>query len=89
MSKSNGAIVAFGKNVDNMNQLVDILCDEVERRIGTALCDVTSPKLRRDIVRQLDEFGIFALRYAAIRVSKRMMISKVSLYGILNGLSDV
>ena len=89
MSKANGAIVAFGKKVDNMNDLVDVLCDEVERRIGTPLCDVTSPKLRREVVRQLDDFGVFALRYAAIRVSRRMMISKVSLYSILNGLSNV
>lgn len=82
-------IYAFGRTVKNMNQLVDFLCDEVERRIGMPLNDAESPKLRMEIVRQLDEFGIFALRYAAIKVSKRMMISKVSLYSILKKLPNV
>jgi predicted transcriptional regulator YheO len=82
-------IYAFGRTVNNMNQLVDVLCDEVERKIGVTLGDVESPKLRMEIVRQLDEFGIFSLRYAAIRVSKRMMISKVSLYNILKKLPNV
>jgi predicted transcriptional regulator YheO len=82
-------IYAFGRTVNNMNQLVDVLCDEVERKIGVPLGDVESPKLRMEIVRQLDEFGIFSLRYAAIRVSKRMMISKVSLYNILKKLPNV
>ena len=82
-------IYAFGKNVKNMNQLVDILCDEVERIMGVSLGDVDSPKLKIEIVRQLDEFGVFSLRYAATRVSKRMMISKVSLYGILKKVPNV
>lgn len=89
MRNSNTMIYAFGKEVENMNDLVDVLCDEMERRVGMPLGEVTSPKLRKDIVRQLDEFGIFSLRYAAIRVSKRMMISKVSLYNILKGASNV
>ena len=72
-----------------MNQLVDFLCDEVERKIGDPLGELDSPKLRMDVVRQLDEFGVFYLRYAAIKVSKRMMISKVSLYAILRKLPDV
>jgi len=82
-------IYAFGRTVKNMNQLVDFLCDEVERKIGVSLGELESPKLRMDVVRQLDEFGVFSLRYAAIKVSKRMMISKVSLYAILRKSSDV
>ena len=82
-------IYAFGRTVKNMNQLVDLLCDEVERKIGVPLGELDSPKLRMDVVRQLDEFGVFSLRYAAIKVSKRMMISKVSLYAILRKLPDV
>ena len=82
-------IYAFGRTVKNMNQLVDFLCDEVERKIGVPLGELDSPKLRMDVVRQLDEFGIFSLRYAAIKVSKRMMISKVSLYAILRQLPNV
>lgn len=72
-----------------MNQLVDFLCDEVERKMGVPLGELDSPKLRMDVVRQLDEFGVFSLRYAAIKVSKRMMISKVSLYAILRKSSNV
>ena len=87
MNKS--AVVAFGKEIKNMDELVDALCDEVEKRIGVPLCEIESPKLRRQAVRQLDEFGIFSLRYAAVRISKRMMISKVSLYQILKGSTNV
>lgn len=83
MSNLNSSITAFGKPVQNIEQLIDIMCDEVEARIGTPLCDIASPARRVDAVRQLDDFGIFSMRYAAIRVAKRMMVSKVTLYGML------
>ena len=88
MSSSNSSITAFGKPVQNIEQLIDIMCDEVEARIGTPLCDIVSPTLRVDVVRRLDDFGVFSMRYAAIRVAKRMMISKVTLYGMLKEARD-
>lgn len=88
MKQSTQGIVVFGRNVSNINELIDVLCDEVEEQMGISFSEAT-PSERREIVQRLDNYGTFALRYAAIRIAKRMMVSKVTFYSILNGLSDV
>lgn len=68
-----------GVPVESLEDARKVIMDTCEQCIGKSLASMM-PAEYSELIRELDKMGFFALRGAAVYLSKRLGISKVTVY---------
>lgn len=81
-SQTISSIKVCGVNVDSLEQVRKVIVDAHEDACGKSLASMTPSEYSR-LICDLDKMGFFALRGAAVYLSKRLGVSRVTVYGAL------